>query len=1114
MDEQERRQLLFDFNRRAGGYPSDKTMVQLFTDQVARTPNQGAVVFAGKELSYKELDKRSSGLTSFLLEQGIARAGLAAIKVERSLEMITGILGILKTGCGYVPLNPRAPEERNAFILNDCDIKLMLTTRSLFAENGESQYPRIETIFIDEIDETAQALNPPNLSSPEGLAYVIYTSGSTGKPKGVPITHANLCQLLQWGYRELAIDLGNRTIQNLSYYFDWSVWEIFITLTTGSALYMAVEEVLINPEACFDFISHNRITILHVTPTQYSYLLGLGKKFESLQYLFIGAEKLIYDLLHQGINSVLPGCRVFNMYGPTEATIISAVLEIDRERYRDYKVLTSVPIGEAVGNNALLVLDKYYRLCPVNVTGELVIAGEGVAAGYLNNPELTGEKFIAFASGGSEPFCKKVPTPPKTFVNNRLYKTGDLVRRLRDGNIEYLGRIDHQVKIRGFRIEPGEIENRLLEHSGVMEAVVIDRETAFNEKYLCVYIVTREAGEESGVPDIQGLKEYLGRTLPDYMIPAYFVFIDRIPLNANGKVDRIALPIPDEAAVGRHYVPPNNPLEEKLVEIWSEVLDVDREKIGIGTGFFEIGGHSLKAIVLISIIHKELDVKLKLTEIFKMQTIRELAAYIEGGVKERFLSIKAVPKKDYYSLSSAQRRLYLLLQMEMESTGYNMPAVMQLSGKADKEKLTGTFKKLILRHESLRTGFTVIDERPVQKIHPPEEIQFEIEYFSKVEVKRAVPEEQEGRGESWVRPPLCSYDEIIDRFVRLFNLSAPPLMRAGLIKEEEQSYILMVDMHHIISDGTSMGVFIKDFMSVYSGKELPSLKIQYKDFTKWQNSDEQKNSLRQQEAFWQEKFSGGIPVLDLPTDYPRPAVQSFAGRTVFFKIDPEATTSLNRVALEQGATLYMVLLSIYNILLSKLSGQDDVIVGAPNAGRRHADLQNIIGMFINTLSMRNFPAGEKTFRDFLQEVKTGTLEAFENQEYQFEDLIEKVQVKRDLSRNPLFDVMFTLQNMEVVDIEILDLKLSSYKYENPTAKFDMTLQVFEVGKHLSCSLEYCTALFKEETILRFIGYFKNIVEWVTRDIDEGIAAIDIMSEAERRQVLYDFNDTGDPYPGD
>jgi amino acid adenylation domain-containing protein len=599
LSEAEIHQLVHEWNDTAVEYPHDKTLHELFAEQASRTPD--SVALAGSKnkqgqtaLTYGELNKRSGWLARSLRERGVQPDGIVGIMMERSIEMIIGILGILKAGGAYLPIDPGYPEERKRYMLADSGAKILL-----------SELSEVSGL----IKEPTRLTHPAH---PAHLCYVIYTSGSTGKPKGVLITHANISPLLHWGYRDTGIGPGDRTIQNLAYIFDWSVWEIFITLTSGACFYIVPDDILLDPEACTAFIREHGITVLHATPSQLGYLAGGGARFETLRYLFIGAEKLGHDLVTRSFALVNAECRVFNMYGPTEAAIISAVLEIHRVKNAELRNLSSVPIGKPIANAVLFILDRYLQLCPVKVSGELYIGGDGLAPGYLNNPELTAEKFIEYRS------YRTYRT--YSFRTYSFYKTGDMVRWLADGNIEFLGRIDFQVKIRGFRIETGEIEHRLLTHPGVNAAAVTVGENEDADRYLCAYVV-------SGVGPGE-LKEYLSRSLPGYMVPTYFMAVEKIPLTPNGKVDTKALPTPVICAP-QEYEAPRNEIEARLVDIWSEILQVDRAVIGINNNFFDLGGHSLKATLLAARIHEVFHVDVPLAELFINPTIRaisELAA--------------------------------------------------------------------------------------------------------------------------------------------------------------------------------------------------------------------------------------------------------------------------------------------------------------------------------------------------------------------------------------------------------------------------------------------------------------------------------------------------------
>ncbi|MCX6580369.1 MAG: amino acid adenylation domain-containing protein [Candidatus Aminicenantes bacterium] len=1097
----EKKRILLEFNNTGHEYPKDKTIHQLFTAQVERAPDNMAVVLPSiDQITYRELEKKSNGLAALLRENGVEPGTIVGILVGRSIEMVIGLLGILKAGGGYLPLNPRQPEARTQFMMKDSGAKILL-------KKSEIQNPKFETNsnetntntqnknqyfgavsvldfehlnfdIVSNFDIRASNLNPLN------LAYLIYTSGSTGNPKGAPIAHSNFSPLVHWGYRVMAISGADRFLQNLSYFFDWSVWEIFLALTTGAGLYVTGEEVLLSGEALSNFMCENKITVLHITPSQFQILAGVevdGKsaKLESLKHLCFGAEKLTYDLVKRSIDMIPGDCRIYNMYGPTEATIIASVLEINRNTPDKYEKYGSVPIGSPVGNTQLYVLDKYFNICPLNVAGELYIGGDRLSKGYVNNPELTAEKFIDFHHS--------------SFIihHSILYRTGDLARWLPDGEVEFLGRRDYQVKIRGRRIELGEIENKCLEHEGVKVAVA----TVKGETDLCAYIVPKvHIGDEAGFK--AELKEYLLGRLPGYMIPSFIVLITSITLTPNGKVDLRALPQPELVSL-EEYFAPRDVVEEKLVKIWVDVLGKDpvKDRIGIDDSFFEVGGHSLKATILAAKLHKEFGVKVPLAEIFKAPRIRKLAEYIKSEGKDAYISIEPAEKKEYYLLSPAQKRLYVLQHMLIDNISYNIPNVIPLLGNIEKEKLEATFKKLIERHESLRTSFITINGEPVQRIH--EKVDFTIGWY-----------EIAGEPEA---------DDLITGFTRPFDISLTPLLRVNHVTIGSSRRVLFIDMHHIITDGVSQSILEKEFVVLYAGGELPPLRLQYKDYALWQNSAVQHTLIKEQETYWLNMFADEIPALDIPFDYPRPAIQGFEGNSVEFPLSYEENQTLKILAKEAAATLYMSILSVFTILLAKLSGQEDIIVGTAIAGRRHDDLEQIIGMFVNTLALRNYPVGEKNFPGFLQELKARTLGAFENQEYQFEELVEKISVSRDAGRNPLFDVMYNFLNRD----EYPDRGKTresrdpvSYTHRKGTSKFDLALEVVDLGERLALTFNYCTKLFTPATIERFISYFKNLLNLLSGNPRQKLSQLEIIGEQEKRRILYDFNDTEAGYPGD
>jgi tyrocidine synthetase-3 len=710
----------------------------------------------------------------------------------------------------------------------------------------------------------------------------------------------------------------------------------------------------------------------------------------------------------------------------------------------------------------------------------LYIGGDGVAAGYLNRPELTAQAFINRSFVGVQgAVFQKSPLP----AGGRLYRTGDLARWLPDGDIYFLGRVDHQVKIRGFRIETGEIETLLSAYEGVKETVVCARERG-GEDYLCAYIVPANKPDEADDPPIavSGLRDYLSRRLPVYMIPSYFVYLDVLPLTPNGKIDRRALPSP-ELHAGDNYTAPRNTMEEKLAAIWSRVLtdgpgDADDGRIGIDANYFELGGNSLSATLLLSEIHRAFQVRISMIDLFKAPTIRGVARCIAAAGKTSYSTVEAAEKRDYYPLTPVQYRLHLLQQVDETAVSYNIPSVVELEGRIDIRTLENAFERLILRHDSLRTSFLLIEGEPVQQVH--DDVPFKIEY-------------------SDIAPARVEVE--VKAFVRPFDLAKAPLLRVGLMKVAPEKHVLIVDIHHIISDGISFITLMREFGVLYGGGSLPGLSLQYKDYAYWILREAQKEMVEQQKSYWMEQFSGDIPVLRLPLDFPRSGALRLIGRVETFEMDAVETRRLKKLASERETTLYMVLLAVYYVLLSRLGSQEDIVVGTVAAGRRHPDFQSMVGMFVNTLALRNFPRGEKTFSVFLDELTLRTLEAFENQEYPFERLVADAGVQREPGRNPLFDVMFELQNAHVSDIEPAGVTLKPYERETTAVKFDLTLMAMETGEELSFRFLYNSALFKEDTIRRFVRYFRTITTAVLEDPDRKIADIDILSHESKEQVM-------------
>jgi len=1064
---EEKHRILFDFNDTEREYDRDKTIQQLFEEQVEKTPDRTAMVCPSVGpvqpvqpvrlifLTYRRLNELSNRLAHDLRKKGIGAGDYVGVVMDRRLEMTPAVMGILKAGGAYAPLESYLPDLRIEKILTSLKTKCVVAdnpNRARLEVMAASLECLNHNICLEELKDNPVD-NPAPASGSGDIAYVIYTSGSTGTPKGVVETHRTVVNVIQWVNRTFDVGVNDKLLFVASLGFDLSVYDIFGILASGGSIRTAIVEDMKEPTRLLEIMVKEGITFWDSAPAALQQLVPFfsevreAGKITALRLVFLSGDWIPVSM-PDALRDTFKGVGVIALGGATEATIWSnyyPIGDVDPS-------WPSIPYGKPIQNAKYYILDKSLRPCPIRTGGDLYIGGECLATEYKNDPVLTAVKFIA------DPFCP----------GEKIYKTGDMARWLDDGNIQFLGRQDHQVKIRGFRIELGEIESRLANHPLVKDALVLAREEEKGDKYLCAYIISDSEVVKSE------LREYLAKELPDYMIPPYFVQIETIPLTPNGKLDRGALPKPG-LKVGEIYTAPRNEIEKKLVELWAEILggDLSQTAIGIDDNFFQLGGHSLKATVLVSKIHKVLNVKVPLLEIFISPTVRGLAGYIQNAVGEQYVGIVPVEKKEYYELSSAQKRLYFLQQMELESTVYNITSVMTLAGRLDSDKLQEIFNKLIERHESLRTSFIIISEEPVQRIQNKS---FCGAFFK----KRPLGE-----------PP----EAFIKKFIRPFDLSRAPLLRVELLEIAEEETLLLVDMHHIISDGTSMGILIKEFMALYEGKELPPLKVHYKDYAQG------RESLITQEKYWLGQFAEEIPVLNLPVDYTRPLAQSFEGNHVFFELTAAETSSLKALALKQGVTLYMLLLAVCNTWLSKLGGEDDIIMGTPVAGRRHVEYQDIVGMFVNTLALRNFPAPGRAFADFLTGLKERTLEAFQNQDYPFEELVDRVVKDRDTSRNPLFDVMFVFQNTDTPQIEIPGLILKPYEFENKAAKFDLTLDGMEKDGKLSFSLEYAARLFKEETARGFCVYFKNIINSIIGNPGMRLVDIEMMGDEEKAKIL-------------
>jgi amino acid adenylation domain-containing protein len=1066
---QEKETILYRFNDTESPYPTGQTIVQLFEAQVESAPNHIALVGEDRQVTYAELNRRAEQLADRLYLEGVLADTVVGVRLERSIEMVVGVLAVLKAGAAYLPIDPDTPEERVTYMLRESGSRFVL-----------------DDSVLDQLQGSPAAQACPR--KPGSLAYCIYTSGTSGRPKGVLVEQAAVIRLVkETNYIDFRPD--DRLLQTGALAFDASTFEIWGALLNGLTLYLVQKEKILAAPLLKQITQKYNITIMWLTASLFNQLLDADIDiFGGLRYLLAGGEALSPPHINR-LRKKYPALNIVNGYGPTENTTFSTT-HLIRQEHRQ-----NIPIGRPIAHSTAYVVDRQGRLQPVGAVGELWLGGRGLARGYLNNPDLTAEKFINLAAKGREDTrsSKDEILTPKS---QPLYKTGDLCRFQPDGNIEFMGRIDHQVKIRGFRIELAEIESQLVKHEAVTEAVVTVRSDDLGDKILVAYIVSPPTSKTNRTSRTNKtspakLRQYLAEILPDYMIPSYFVSLDRIPLTPNGKIDRRALPEPSYTAE-KTYKAPANEIEGKLVEIWSQILSIDKDRIGTDVSFFELGGHSLKATRLVSHIHRHFDVQISLAEFFKRPTIQWISENIDRLASQRYVPIPVVEKRDFYAVSPAQRRLYILQQMNEADTGYNMPAVLVLVGEIDRDQLEQTFKKLLARHEILRTCFGLEKGEPVQRVHQYED--FAIEYWGEVEESQ-IP-------------------AVIAGFVQPFDLSHPPLLRVGLLKAGERAYRLLVDMHHIISDGISIGLLVEEFLALYEGRRLSPSRVQYRDYARWQNRQGETDSFKRQEQYWLRQFADDIPVLDLPVDGSLSNGSERPGCALEFRLPAQEVEGLNRLAAAEGVTLYMLLLAFYGILLFKLTGQEDIVIGTPVAGRRHVDAESLLGVFINTLALRVQVPIECPFRECLRAIKGDVVQAFENQDYPFEELVEKVVVERDVERNPLFDVMFVLQNFDRQEIRIPGLQVSLHHYIDKSPKFYLTLNCQEAGSELFFSFQFSPALFRSDTVHRFIDYFKRIVSDLLTDPGENISALNILSESERDQLLTVFNDTDQPYSAD
>uniref|UniRef100_A0A2P1CZF5 AptA n=2 Tax=unclassified Phormidium TaxID=2609805 RepID=A0A2P1CZF5_9CYAN len=1093
LTEQEQHKILVEWNHTAVDYPKHFCIHQLFAAQVEKTRENIAVVFCESQITYQELNHRSNKLAHYLQSLGVGAEVLVGICVERSIEMIVGLLGILKAGGAYLPLDPTYPQERLSFMLSDSQAQVILTGQKFVKQFTDS---KVKVVCLDtdkeSIDQQSQE-NPHSEVTSENLAYVIYTSGSTGTPKGVAVPHRAVNRLV-CNTNYVQLDSSDSIAQASNFSFDAATFEIWGALLHGAKLVIIPKNIVLSPQHFATCIHEQKISVLFLTPALFNQLASIvPQAFKDLRYLIIGGDALdpksVKTVLQNG-----PPQRLINGYGPTESTTFSCwylVLSVAEG-------MTNLPIGRPISNTQIYILNSKLQPVPIGVPGELYIGGDGLARGYLNARELTAERFITNPISNS-----KLKTQ-----NSKLYKTGDLARFLPDGNIEFLGRVDNQVKIRGFRIELGEIEARLSQHPDVQQAVVIAREDIPGDKQLVAYIVPNQKLEALN----PSIKSFLEEKLPNYMVPAVFVMLDSLPLTPNGKVDRQNLPAPNSATPNPEtFVAPSNPTEQKLALIWTQLLRL--EQIGVNDNFFHLGGHSLIVTQMLSRLREVFHVELHFQQIFQNPTISSLAQLIaqkQNSRKWERPTIKPIPRQGLLPVSFAQERVYFIQQLAPENSAYQFQATIRFKGQLDVDILQSCLDEIVQRHEIFRTTYPAENGRLFQVIHPHQPISFTIvdlqtfpEFEREAEAQRLV--------EAEVQNPL--------------EMNQLPLVKWVLLKLSEQEHLLIHIEHHAVHDGWSFNVFLSELIELYQAfslgnpSPLTEPTLQFVDFAHWQREWVKSPEAQAQSTYWQQKLSGSPPLLELPLDRPRSTEQTYRGDQIRVELPIDLCELLRDFSRREGVTLFMTMLAAFKVMLHRYSGQDDICVGSAVANRRMQEVEKLIGMIVNNLVLRTDLSGNPTFRELLARVREVTLEAYANEDLPFDQVVDVVKPVRNLSYNPLFQVMFSFHNSAMPDLTLPGLEISLQEpISNKSAKFDLDFLViprFEQSvqngaktkaRGITLVLEYNSDLFDAATIQRMLEQYEVLLQGIVANPEQRISQLPLITAIEQ-QLLQLWNQT-------
>ncbi|WP_157382320.1 non-ribosomal peptide synthetase, partial [Burkholderia ubonensis] len=1062
----EERRMLAAFNETAAAGPSHPTVVGMFEAQVARTPDAPALVTDSSLMTYADLNAQANAVAHQLVNHyGVGPESLVGIMLDRSEAMIVAILGVLKAGAAFVPLDTAYPAERINHILGDTGLSLLLTQSSQLAQWYE--YAGVTLLLDQELPGwTPLPDNPPRRAAPEHLAYVIYTSGSTGKPKGCLLEHRNLAHYISWavGYYFPEGETGSFGLYS-SLCFDFTLTNVFCPLVRGKSLRIYPQSESIDTILARMFQPGSGVDTLKLTPTHIHLLEYMNLGRSGVRKVIVGGEELTPQHIAT-LRKIDPAIEIYNEYGPTEATVGCIVKLVE-------DAPSTVLIGRPIANTRVYIVDEALRPVPIGVPGEICIAGHGLARGYHKRPDVTAAKFVENPLPGEQ----------------RIYRTGDIGRWLPDGQIQCYGRVDDQVKIRGYRVELGEIEAALTAHEDVVGAAVMLRETAHGVRKLAAYV---KGSASLSVPD---LRAFLAGKLPDYMVPSDIFPIAEFPLNANGKLDRPALLAMEAAAAPDDAADLDaTPIQRELVRIWRDVLD--NPAVDLAGRFFDYGGDSLQAMQLVSRIWSSFSVEIGIDAIFELQTISAVSDLIEASSPlsgSMAGTITPRSRANDLPLSFPQQRLWFLAQLEGPSPAYNISSALRFEGDLDVPRLQAAVSEISRRHEILRTTFPAIDGRGVQRIAPPAPVALAV-----VDVA----------GESDALALLA------DETDRPFDLAVGPLYRVVLYRVDERVHVFGVVMHHIISDAWSSGTLIGELAALYAGQHLPELAVQYADYAVWQHERLASADTHRELALLSASLADAPDQIELPTDRPRPAIQRFDGAVLPFQLNGALADGVRAIAHASGTSTFMVVLAAYALLLSRYSNQQDIVIGSPIANRRSSMTEPLIGFFANMLALRVDLSGNPGFGELLARVKRVALDGYSRQEIPFEQVVDALKLERNLSRTPVFQVVFAYEKASSQPVNFPGLVATPVSVETHTAKFDLTLHVQDSDHGLAGSLEYNLDLFDAATIERMAEHFRHLLEAVIADSNRPLGEISLLSDAERNTLTVEWNRTDTDFGAD